>query len=101
MFNLNISCTFEIILLEKKRKHHQTNERGNSGNSQKLSNYFRLQDWDSLGYAYVLIIKKVYLEKSRVALKCTFWTMKRDVFQLDLNGKRAFFLVISFPFSFE
>lgn len=58
MLQLNISCTFEIIpkYITKKRE----NGGGNSGNSQKLINYLRLQDWDVLGYAYALIIKRYF-----------------------------------------
>lgn len=75
-----------------KKIHHQKRENGggNSGNSQKLINYLRLQDWDVLGYAYALIIKRYFYKKSRAALKCTFWTIKWDVFQLDLNEKGLF-----------
>ena len=61
MLQLNISCTLASIPLEKKI-HHQKRENGggNSGNSQKLINYLRLQDWDVLGYAYALIIKRYF-----------------------------------------
>lgn len=62
MLQLNISCTFEIIPLEKKNTSpkKEKNGGGNSGNSQKLINYLRLQDWDVLGYAYALIIKSYF-----------------------------------------
>ena len=55
----------------KKIVHHQKTEgeTDQSGNPQKLSDYFRLQYWDALRYAYVLIIKKFFFETLRAVLK--------------------------------